>query len=494
MAFGFPSSYSQYLALNRFSKSQFIFIAIEVVKQLNWKIIEINETEILVESQNTNNTWNEYIIINVENENALIKSWSRGKQIYDRGRNKKNFDSFLELFYAFIKEKEVLDENESLFKEYISNEKTAIQSNSEEEKITTFYSFFSIFIPTNDYYITPILININILYFLIMCFSGVNPFLPEINDIIDWGGNYGPLTIENNWWRLLSSCFVHIGIFHLLMNCLALAYIGLLIESNLKKGTFLLTYLFAGIFASLCSLFWNDNLVSAGASGAIFGMYGVLLPLLLFGKIDKKLNPNLLSSTVVFIIVNLMSGFQEGIDGAAHIGGLCFGIVSGSIIVLLASKRKTALVIVSTFAVILCAILINICKDNKVFLYQTLEYETGMKDFSEMEKLALEAYHEQSDTKEHILYMIKDRGIYYWEECITTLKDLERLSLPEALHNQNKNLIKYCELRIKSYDLSYKKINENSIAYDSAIENLNDQISELMLIIKNNYEKQSKNH
>jgi rhomboid protease GluP len=492
MAFGFPSSYSQQQSLNKISKLHYFFIAIETVKKLDWKIIEINETELIAESQNKSNTWNEYILIDLKDEDAFIKSWSNGNQIYDRGRNKKNVDSFLDSFYDVKKEKDSIAESENYFQEYINNEKITAESYvSEEKRIVAFYSFFSLFIPAKDYFITPILININILVFLIMCFSGVNLFSPEINDIIDWGGNYGPLTIENNWWRLVSACFVHIGIFHLLMNCVALAYAGLLLEPNLKKWGFLITYFAAGIIASLSSLYWNNNLVSAGASGAIFGMYGILLLFILFGVIDKKINTNLLTTIVIFILINVLDSFKEGVDGAAHIGGLSFGLIAGVILVILLKNRNAALITVSSFAIALAALLITTCKDTKVFIYQIVEYEAGMKDFMEMEKLALESYHEYGDTKEHILYMIKDRGIYYWEENIALVKNLERLSLPETLHDQNKNLIKYCELRIKSFNLSYKKINENNTDYDNDIDDLNSQIEDLIALIKINSEKQS---
>ncbi|REH01998.1 rhomboid family intramembrane serine protease [Flavobacterium aquicola] len=492
MAFGFPSSYSQYQSLNKITKLHYFFIAVETIKKLNWKLIEINETELIAESQNNSNTWNEQIHIDLKSEDALITSISNGNQIYDHGRNKKNVDFFLDLFYDVKKEKSVADESENYFQECITSEKKAVQLNTlEEKKIISFYSFFSIFIPAKDYIITPILININILYFLIMCFSGVNPFYPEINDIIDWGGNYGPLTIENNWWRIISACFVHIGILHLLMNCFALGYAGLLLEPYLKKWGFLTTYLLAGVIASLSSLYWNNDLVSAGASGAIFGMYGILLPLLLFKIIDKKINTNLLSSLVLFIVINIMGSFKEGIDGAAHIGGLSFGIIGGLTLVVLSEKRKIALAAVTTFAILLSAIFITVCKDKKIYIYQIAEYETGMKDFTEMEKLALESYRDYSDSKEHILYMIKERGIYYWEENIVLLKNLERLSLPETLHDQNKNLIEYCNLRIKSYNLSYKKINENNNDYDNDIDDINSQIEKLIILIKNNSEKQS---
>lgn len=275
------------------------------------------------------------------------------------------------------------------------------------------------------------------------------------------------------------------------MNCLALAYAGLILEPTLKRSGFLVTYLLAGILGNLSSLYWNSSIVSAGASGAIFGMYGVLLPLILFGVISKKVNAKLLSIIVLFIIVNVAGSFKEGIDAAAHIGGLVFGIIAGGILVLLSEKRKIALLVVSSFAIVLSGILISRCKETKVFIYQFVEYNAGMKDFMEMEKLALESYHEYGDSKEHILYMIKERGIYYWEQNILVLNNMERLSLPESLHEQNKNLIKYCNLRIKSFGLSYKKINENNNEYDEDIDDLNNQINDLITLIKNNSEKQS---
>lgn len=493
MSFGFPSSFSHGLPLNNLTKNQFISTVIEISKKLNWELIEITDNELLLETINILNTWNETIHVLIEKDAAYLTSSSNGNQIYDRGRNKKNLEAFLEVFYETEDQTQNTEFIENSFSEknIISTKNNLIDKNPEVKKITSFYSFFSIFIPTTDYFVTPILININILYFLIMSFSGVNPFSPEINDIIDWGGNYGPLTIENNWWRLFSSCFVHIGIFHLLMNCYALAYIGLLIEPILKRRGFLITYVLAGILASLCSLYWNNNVVSAGASGAIFGMYGILLPAILYGVIDKKVNLNLLSSMIVFIIINVLNSFKEGVDGAAHIGGLGFGLIAGTIFSIMTKKRKAALILVSSFAIILSTILITVCKNSKIFIYQIMEYQTGMQDFVEMEKLALEAYHDDSETKEHILYMIKDRGIYYWEENITLLNNLDRLSLPETLHDQNKNLINYCKLRIKSYSLSYKKINENSNEYDSDIEALNERINELLLLIKSNSEKQT---
>ncbi|PVX44884.1 rhomboid protease GluP [Flavobacterium sp. 103] len=486
MAFGFPSSFLHGLPLNNLSKNKFIFKAIEISKKLNWQLIEINKKEITFETVNSQNTWNEKIHITIETEAAYFISSSNGNQIYDKGRNKKNIEAFLELFYEADSQNENLEFSENLLSEYITTLKNNIlNQNTEAIKTTRFYSFFSIFIPTKNYFITPILINLNILIFILMGLSGVNIFIPEIQEIIDWGGNYGPLTTENEWWRLLSSCFIHFGIIHLFMNCISLAYIGLLLEPYMEKWQLLTTYLFCGILASITSLYWNDNLVSAGASGAIFGLCGILIIFVLFKKLDEKLNSNLLLPLISLISINLLSGYKDGIDGAAHIGGFLSGILFGIILALLDGQRKKAIIAIYSVSIPLIIALSIICRNSKMYIYQTMEYENRMQDFVDMEKMALEAYG-SSSSKEQMLYMIKDRGIYYWEENIKLIKELDKLYLPEKIHINNKNLIEYCKLRTELYELAYNKLNENTDKYDSKIGYLNSEITKIMTVIKNN--------
>ena len=79
---------------------------------------------------------------------------------------------------------------------------------------------------------------------------------------------------------MLTCCFVHIGLFHLLFNMYALLFIGMALEPGMGKWKFATAYLLTGILASLASTAWHNNTVSAGASGAIFGMFGVYIALL----------------------------------------------------------------------------------------------------------------------------------------------------------------------------------------------------------------------
>ncbi|WP_373395877.1 rhomboid family intramembrane serine protease [Algoriphagus halophilus] len=199
---------------------------------------------------------------------------------------------------------------------------------SSKEKIT---GFFSIFNPIDGYFVTPLLIICNLLIFIAMIYTGTHFLFPDIQDLLDWGANYRPFTVDGQWWRLLVSCFLHIGILHLLFNMYALFYIGLLLEPYLGKARFLAAYLISGIAASIASIWWNGMVVSAGASGAIFGMYGVFLALLSTNLVDKSIRKSLFTSIGVFVVYNLVNGLNpnNGVDNAAHIGGLLTGFVLG---------------------------------------------------------------------------------------------------------------------------------------------------------------------
>jgi rhomboid protease GluP len=179
-------------------------------------------------------------------------------------------------------------------------------------------------------YVTYGIIGINVLVFIAMVFNGVNFFSPTSIDILNWGANYEPLTVTGDWWRLITSTFVHIGIIHLAFNMYALYMAGVFLEPMLGKIRYIIAYLCSGILASIGSLVWHDEPVpSAGASGAIFGIYGVFLALLLTNLIPKQMRMSLLQSIGIFVVFNLVYGMRSGIDNAAHIGGLISGMIIG---------------------------------------------------------------------------------------------------------------------------------------------------------------------
>src|SRR6185369_7121394 len=136
-----------------------------------------------------------------------------------------------------LAEEEVKQKYEELLNGIQRNENETALASPYQSK-GRFKSFFSLFIPVEGYWITPMLINLNIAIFILMAASGVSVFSPDGQSMINWGANFRPVTLEGQAWRLFTCCFIHIGIIHLLMNMYALAYIGVLLEAQLGKVRF----------------------------------------------------------------------------------------------------------------------------------------------------------------------------------------------------------------------------------------------------------------
>jgi rhomboid protease GluP len=316
-----------------------------------------------------------------------------------------------------------------------------------------------------------------------MTISGVNFLMPDYQDLLNWGANYRPLTLEGQWWRLFTACFLHIGIIHLLFNMFALLYIGLLLEPYLGKIRFLAAYIISGIAASLASIWWHNMTISAGASGAIFGMYGVFLALLTSNLLDKSVKKALFTSIIIFVAYNIINGLKpnSGIDNAAHIGGLLSGFLIGYALIPSLKQFKNKLIKFSTIGALTFVLLIS-----SFTIYQTLPndiaiYEKEMERFASMELKALEVYNLPNGTpNEKILTELKDNGLHYWNENLKLINSLEELDLPLLIQVRNNKLKDYCELRIKSYELIYKSIIEDSYLYDNEIEEYNKEIEEII--------------
>ena len=148
------------------------------------------------------------------------------------------------------------------------------------------------------------------------------------------GGNLASKTIgANQIWRLISCAFLHVSLIHLLLNMYSLNILGTQVETFLGKIKFTIIYLVSAITGSLLSCVLSSaNVVSAGASGAIFGLMGSLL---YFGlQYRTYLGASVRTQILPIIIINLGIGFMPGfgIDNFAHIGGLVGGYLSTMIL------------------------------------------------------------------------------------------------------------------------------------------------------------------
>lgn len=176
-------------------------------------------------------------------------------------------------------------------------------------------------------FFTYIILGINLIVFLLMTFYGGST---DQRVLIAFGAKVNSLIQAGEIWRFLTSTFIHIGIMHLIFNLYALWVIGPITEESFGHWSYLTIYILSGLGGSIASFFFSTAL-SAGASGAIFGLMGALL------SFSYK-RPNLWKSglgmnLIIVILVNLGFGFiQPEIDNFAHLGGLLTGGITSVIL------------------------------------------------------------------------------------------------------------------------------------------------------------------
>ncbi|GFE90266.1 rhomboid family intramembrane serine protease [Steroidobacter agaridevorans] len=184
-------------------------------------------------------------------------------------------------------------------------------------------------------FVTGMLILSNVAVFVALLFSGSGFWNANLETLTQWGANTTPLTTDGQVWRLVSALFLHAGFIHLLLNMWVLWGIGRLTERLYGNGLFAAIYAGAGIIASLSSVAWHPFILSIGASGAVFGVLGACLAFFLRSR--TYIPPSIVwrhgLATSAFILFNLVSGFMsEGIDNAAHVGGLLAGFALGALL------------------------------------------------------------------------------------------------------------------------------------------------------------------
>jgi rhomboid protease GluP len=189
---------------------------------------------------------------------------------------------------------------------------------------------------------TYVLVGINCAVYLWMVLHGVDPATPTPAQLIHFGANVPVLVLHGQWYRLLSAIFVHVGLIHLLTNMWCLWNLGLLGEPLLGPWGMGAVYLLTGVAGNLLSLLVNILMrdvisVGAGASGAVFGIAGILIVLLSNRKLPIPAFElhRLRRSVIQFAGLNLVIGLATivlpliRIDNSAHVGGFLSGLALG---------------------------------------------------------------------------------------------------------------------------------------------------------------------
>lgn len=175
-----------------------------------------------------------------------------------------------------------------------------------------------------------VLVGINVIVFLLCTWTG--DLLYNKGELSLWG-----VVRQKQYLRILWSMFLHGDINHLFNNMLILFFLGAMIEKEVGHFRYAVFYFMSGIGGNLVSLWYKgvtkEQIGSIGASGALFGLDGLLLAMVLFSK--RKMENVTPIRVVLMIVYSLYGGFiGRNIDNAAHVGGLLIGFMAGTLMCL----------------------------------------------------------------------------------------------------------------------------------------------------------------
>lgn len=181
--------------------------------------------------------------------------------------------------------------------------------------------------------VTILLVLINVVVYLYTEWKGSSL---DAEFMIDMGAMYEPAFIEGHeYYRIITHFFLHFGLEHLANNMISLLVLGYTLEQEIGRIRYLFLYMASGVIAGFVSVYVNlylgENVVSCGASGAIYGLMGALLMLLI--KNRKRIVRGDIMRFGVYLLLSLYSGMQDtGIDNTAHISGVVVGFILCGII------------------------------------------------------------------------------------------------------------------------------------------------------------------
>ncbi len=398
-------------------------------------------------------SYSEEVSARLKDNCVIVKSECVGYQGFftDYGKNKANLERlFDEIIYIEHHLKANLEESTQELIDSIPEKQFLSLDDPPMAGKEQLRGFFSPFIPRKKYIITPILVILNTLLYIAtaMAFTLLPKLLTKdqfhlsdgqtIHDklYLLFGYNHRSEVLNGQVWRLISSIFLHFSPLHLVSNMIVLVYIGSLLECKLGKWNYLLMFLFTGIIAGMTSVAFHDTEISAGASGAIFGLFGILLALLSTDYYERSARKALLISTAIFVGFNILP-VRGGVDHAAHFGGIISGYLFGLMAYagfnhknLFIKKWGIALAGLGTVVILVSCCLAFMPR------YQFNEFEVLTQ---KMEKM--------TDDLGHYFYQKDENGNYTSLSTADKLDSIQQRALPE-LDSLKKLEPKFYKLRL----------------------------------------------
>lgn len=192
-----------------------------------------------------------------------------------------------------------------------------------KKKNDEFLSILNFLIPKKGNYFLPIIINLNIIYYVVLGLLQVDIFYPRTEDLVLYGAVSSEKIGQGEIWRFLSGMFMHGSLPHIVYNMFTLAIAAIFTKEIFGEKRLAVIYFISGFLSTIATLYFHNNYVGLGASGAIFGIIGALFGA---GIIDGfKENKSVIFITFGYLLLNLLFGLITNSDNIAHISGFLFG-------------------------------------------------------------------------------------------------------------------------------------------------------------------------
>jgi len=511
ISWGYSPKIEKYIPLADFPANKYLIIAKQAIENLGWNLSHLSETGIIAYTPISFQSYSEEISIRIHGNFAVVKSECVGIQMWfnDYGKNDANLGKFFHEFeYIEFHLKDVWNERLTEFHQLIATQDDTYFEKAPLATKNKIKNVLYLFYPQKGYFATPIIVILNILYFAaIVVFSTLYlryiwlagprsansvSFMEEARRIaLNFGVNNRNLVLEGQFWRLISHQFIHGSISHLFFNMYALIYLGLMIENKLGWKNFVFIYLLSGICGGLISLSFHQESIMMGASGAIMGLYGAFIALLLNKAYEKRATKSLLISTLIVALLVLINGaFGKRVDNAAHIGGFVSGFI---FCYLLTFKLKKSIEFKVSVRYGLVTILFLIFFGGMLHFspkYQTEEFYKLKDEYSE-NLLAFNRIMSLSASlgKEQQLQFINENGIIPSKKNLEVVKKMQVLTL-----NDKETLDRELKTKIarKSYEASmlmYKDIQSGNSQYRKQVTNQMNELIELTYKVRDSLSK-----
>ncbi|WP_316746973.1 rhomboid family intramembrane serine protease [Pedobacter gandavensis] len=494
LCWGYSPKVEKYIPLGDYPADQYLIIAQQVVENLGWKLSHVSESGLIAYTGLSFQSYSEEISIRIKLNFAIFKSECVGVQMLftDYGKNEENLQKFFDEFeYVQFQLKDIWEERLAQFHAHIATQDDQYFEKAPLAIKNKIKNVLYLFVPRKGYVVTPILLILNILYYFLMLglllshyeqgrAAGLERY--ELKGVakdvlMNLGANSRDQVLAGQVWRLISYQFIHLTFSHLFFNLYALIYIGLMVENKLGSLKTLAVYLLSGLCGGLISVVPYKFIFTIGASGAIMGLFGAFLALLISNAFEKNAKKALLISTILVAVYMLGNGlFSKNVDNAAHFGG----ILAGFVLTYLLYNHNFFKQSVQLYQRAALAFLLVFGLGFGVLWfsprYQVKQYQELREQFMVNENLFKQVYNMTwGMPKEQKLQLIKNNAVDAWAKNLKIVAEMKKLTLMDkdkadleyraemARQGQEIGLLMYKDHQTEERLLKYKiqkKLNE----------------------------------